>query len=144
MAKTKKDLVDKLVNSGLIDESQITRFEALQVADLETVSSLLDKNEELSTNFGEANDTIEGLEKQVSDLKLVNEKLNKGKSIEVKEVEQEPGLEFEFRKDKYKFNDDAPKLILFGGVARTQEELSKDEDALVWLISEDSSLIKKI
>lgn len=61
-----------------------------------------------------------------------------------KVVEQEPGLEFEFRKEKYKFTDDAPKNIRFGGLAYTQKEIAEEDDILVELIGGDSSLIEKL
>ena len=51
------------------------------------------------------------------------------------------GLEFVFRDKHYKFQDDAPKSILFSGEVLTQEEITKDEEILVQLIGGKSPLI---
>lgn len=51
---------------------------------------------------------------------------------------------FVFREKRYKFADDAPEIILFGGENLTQEEIIKNEDVLVRLIGGNSHLIERI
>lgn len=76
------------------------------------------------------------------------------KEIELKEREDKlldnpetakvlPGLSFKIDGEKFKFKDDAPKQILFGGKSRSQSELIKDENALIQLVS-NVALIEKI
>ena len=59
------------------------------------------------------------------------------------EIPQE-GVEFEFREVHYKFADDAPKMLLIGSEALTQEQIAKDEDLLLQLIGGRSPLIVKL
>lgn len=89
----------------------------------------------------------QGLEKREAALLVKEQKLNERIAllpVEAKEIIVEPGLEFEFRNERYKFSDDAPKQILFSGLKYSQEELAKEEDALVQLIGGESVLIEKI
>lgn len=51
---------------------------------------------------------------------------------------------FEFRGEKYQFAADAPSHILFDGRSFSQEDIIKEEDALVILIGGNSSLIEKV
>ena len=55
-----------------------------------------------------------------------------------------PGEKFTFNGEKYQFTDEAPKFIRIDGVARSQKEIIKDEDALLQLVAGNSSLIQKI
>ena len=59
------------------------------------------------------------------------------------EIPQE-GVEFEFREVHYKFANDAPKILLIGSEALTQEQIAKDEDLLLQLIGGRSPLIVKL
>lgn len=76
----------------------------------------------------------EATEKELEQLK---------EELHTKSEDIEPGLEFELDGEKFKFLDTAPKTILFGGKARTQKQLIKDENALTQLVS-NISLIEKI
>lgn len=78
-------------------------------------------------------------EAKEKELEQLEEKLlSKSEAEEI-----EPGLDFELDGEKFKFLDTAPKTILFGGKARTQKQLIKDENALMQLVS-NISLIEKI
>lgn len=58
--------------------------------------------------------------------------------------EPEPGLEFEFENEKYKFSDSAPKLISISGKGYTQQEIADNAEIALQLIGGNSSLIKKL
>ncbi|XKX06704.1 hypothetical protein R8G61_05125 [Tenacibaculum maritimum] len=64
--------------------------------------------------------------------------------VDAQEVKVNQVVEFKFRGDNYKFTDDAPKKIRFGGVAYSQKEVVKDEDILTQLVGGNSSLIQKL
>lgn len=80
-------------------------------------------------------ETNESLEKREAALE---EKAGK------KTGESEPGLEFEFEEEPYKFTDSAPKLIKVNGKAYTQKKIAEDYDLALQLIGGKSSLIIKI
>ena len=63
---------------------------------------------------------------------------------ESQEETPQEGVEFEFREVHYKFADDAPKMLLIGSEALTQEQIAKDEDLLLQLIGGRSPLIVKL
>lgn len=60
-----------------------------------------------------------------------------------KSSKPEPGLEFEFENENYKFLDSAPKKINVDGKGYSQQEISEDEDLLTALIGGNSGLIVK-
>lgn len=82
------------------------------------------------------------LDQKEADLKELEETLmSVDSSSEV--AEPEPGLEFSYEKEKFKFRDDAPKRIFFGNGKRlTQEEIVKDKEALASIIH--GSLIQRL
>lgn len=80
-------------------------------------------------------ETNESLKKREADLE---EKTGK------KSGESEPGLEFEFEDEPYKFTDSAPKVIKVNGKAYTQKQIAEDDDLALQLIGGKSSLIIKI
>ena len=62
---------------------------------------------------------------------------------ETEAEEPEPGLEFTYDKENFKFTDEAPKRILLAnGKKMTQKEIVKDKEALASIIN--GSLIKRI
>ena len=63
-----------------------------------------------------------------------------------KPTEEAPhkGHEFTFRNVRYKFTDDAPKVLLIGGESLSQEEIANDEELLLQLIGGHSPLISKL
>lgn len=66
--------------------------------------------------------------------------------VEVEETTSTDSKEeigFVFREKRYKFADDAPEIIFFGGENLTQEEIIKNEDVLVHLIGGNSHLIER-
>ncbi|WP_278380972.1 hypothetical protein [Chryseobacterium arthrosphaerae] len=61
-----------------------------------------------------------------------------------KSGESEPGLEFEFEEEPYRFTDSAPKLITVNGKAYSQKQIAENYDLALQLIGGKSSLIIKI
>ena len=94
--------------------------------------SLAQKQTAFDTYVDETN---ESLKKREADL---DEKAGK------KSGESEPGLEFEFEEELYKFTDSAPKLIKVNGKAYSQKQIAEDYDLALQLIGGKSSLIIKI
>ncbi len=76
---------------------------------------------------------------------LVKEKEHLIANAEKKSVKKAPrkGLEFSFRDEEYHFVDGAPESFRFEGKIWSQEEIIKDEEALILLIGGKSSLIEK-
>jgi len=74
------------------------------------------------------------LEKKKSDLDELEQTLLNTEGDENVLDEPEPGLEFKFEKDKFKFKDSAPKNLRIGGKTLSQEEIVKDKDLLQIII----------
>lgn len=136
MAKlTKAELIEKLYQVGFLNNSNKKRFEGLTVADLENILSAHELNQQLEAALGESE----------AELAAAKSNLTAPGATKAKKIEpQKPGLTFTFRGQKFKFTDHAPKTLRWHGVAKTQEQLAKDEDALLQLVGLKSSLIIKI
>lgn len=132
----KQEKLDKLVADGLISEEQKERFGQLHSGDLDVILCLVDDYEVKEKGYQEEitalKNNIEILDSLISD------------DSEKKPAELQPGHEFTFRGENYKFTDRAPKKIRFAGQGLTQEAIAKDEEVLAELIGGNSSLIKKI
>ncbi len=118
-------------------DSDIKEFEDFQ----EGVHELSEKTNSDIQKLAEEREHFEA-EKAAFE-KEKEEALNNVKSSEPVEESQQ-GLAFSFENEDYKFSDDTPENILFNGKAFTQEELSRDEEALLQLIGGNSGLIIKI
>jgi hypothetical protein len=118
--------------SGSVDKGSEINIEQ-RLSDLENREKLVSERES-AVEIREQN--AEAKEKEL-------EQLEESLLTESTAEENEPGLEFELDEEKFKFLDSAPKVILFGGKARTQKQLIKDENALTQLVS-NISLIEKI
>ncbi|GIM62003.1 hypothetical protein CAPN008_20530 [Capnocytophaga canis] len=134
-------------NTENIVAEQETTFtiEALQAKENELnerEATLLAREKEIQQEQEELQKKEAELQEKEAELTQREKALNIPQEVE--KTEPQKGLEFSFRENKYKFTDDAPKIILFEGEARSQESLSKDEDALIALIGGNSSLIEKI
>ena len=84
------------------------------------------------------------LDERESQLDEREEALTAQVTEESQEKTPQEGVEFEFREVHYKFADDAPKMLLIGSEALTQEQIAKDEDLLLQLIGGRSPLIVKL
>lgn len=129
--------------SGLTEEQLIAKETELNAKEVELTS----KEELLAAKESELDEKEVELTTKESDLNTKEVELTEREANLSEETEEEtivPGFEFKFRDEDYKFTDTAPKKILFSGVTYTQEELAKDEDAIVQLIGGNSSLIEKI
>lgn len=113
----------------------------------ETVTLTTEALQQKETELNAREEALQQKEAELSEreIKVLECEAELVRSENATEVVKEPqkGLEFEFREAQYKFADDAPKSILFQGEVRTQEDLAKDEDALVILIGGHSPLIKR-
>ena len=131
---------------NIVAEQETTlTIEALQAKETqlnERYEALLARENELKKEKEELQKKEAELQEKEAELTQREKALNIPQEVE--KTEPQKGLEFSFRENKYKFTDDAPKIILFEGEARSQESLSKDEDALVALIGGNSSLIEKL
>ncbi|ANF51739.1 hypothetical protein A0O34_15040 [Chryseobacterium glaciei] len=95
-------------------------------------ASLAEKQTAFDTYVDETNESLEKREA------ALEEKTGK------KSGESEPGLEFEFEEEPYKFTDSAPKLITVNGKAYSQKQIVENYDLALQLIGGKSSLIIKI
>lgn len=69
----------------------------------------------------------------------------KEKSLKsTKQDEKVPGLSFELFGEKKKFKDSAPKLIRYDGQVMTQRDIIDDADALLDLVSSNSSYFQNL
>lgn len=100
------------------------------------------KTDELAERISQLDAREKLLEEKERRLSKLEKQLAE-KSPVVEEVIKPKGLSFTFREEKYKFSDDAPLKILFGGQVLTQKQLIEDEDALAILIGGNSNLIEK-
>ena len=147
---SKKDQLDKLVDNGFISDDQKEKFEKYTQEDL---NHLIEQSEVIKSLDAEKTEALQKIEEQSEVIDtLKKEKAEAVKKLEVfnTEVNAEsvgkkvtPGIEFNFRGEKYKFKDTTPKSIKYGGVALTQKELVKDEDAILHLLT-NSGLIEKL
>ena len=60
------------------------------------------------------------------------------------EEKKQPGREFEFEGESYKFKDSAPKKIRMDGKVFSQAEIIKDKSKLLQLVGGNSGLIQKV
>lgn len=110
-----------------------TKSDSDKISDLESREIAVAQREE-AVKLREDN-----ADEKEKELELLQEKL----LSDPKDEKLVPGLEFKIDGEKFKFLDDAPKEILFGGKSRTQKDLIKDQNALIQLAS-NYSLIEKI
>lgn len=111
---------------------------------------LLDKEEKLSEKeetLLEKEAELTQKETELNEKKAVLEAYEK--ALETEETSpsvlpKRQAVVFSFRGEKYQFADDAPSHILFEGRSFSQEDIIKEEDALVILIGGNSSLIEKV
>lgn len=74
------------------------------------------------------------LEKKKLDLDELEQTLLNTESEDNVVDEPEPGLEFKFEKNKFKFKDSAPKNLRISGKTLSQEEIVKDKELLQKII----------
>lgn len=120
------------------EETLKANEEALAKREQEVVT----KEEALAKREQELATKEEALAKREQEVATKEEGLAKGTTK--KTPKPQKGLDFTFRNEKYKFSDDAPVKIRFGGKVCTQKQLTEDEDALVELLGGNSSLIQKL
>lgn len=114
---------------------------------LEREQNLLGKEAELTQKeavLKEKEVTLDTFEKALEVQKALKAEETTLLSHAQKAPTKEKGLSFTFRGEKYQFADDAPSHILFDGRSFSQEDIIKEEDALVILIGGNSSLIEKV
>lgn len=124
------DVVENATSAPTEKAVEVQELEAANVAlqaEIETLRAEISKLEAKNTE----------LEAQIFEWQA----LENGETATISEPEK--SIEFDFRGEKYKFSDDAPKHILFGGETYTQDEVSQDEDILLHLIGGKSPLIVK-
>lgn len=105
----------------------------------EELAKVADQLEAKQTDLNEKEKSLNTKSKELD--KRENELAKKEASP--KTIKPVPGLEFEFENEKYKFSDDAPKLISIQGKGYTQKEISENEELAMALIGGNSGLIYK-
>ncbi|MFK8302673.1 hypothetical protein ACI75Y_07150 [Capnocytophaga stomatis] len=136
---------EKNTENAVVEPQTTLTIEALQAKENELderYAALLAREKEVQQEQEELQKKQAELQEKEVELTQREKALNIPQEVEKNEPQK--GLEFSFRENKYKFTDDAPKIILFEGEARSQESLSQDEDALVTLIGGNSSLIERL
>lgn len=120
-------------------ESNDTQEQALN----EREAALNEREEALNRRELALNEVEKHLNAREQQLDQYEEQL---KGTPEKPAEEAPhkGHEFTFRNMRYKFTDDAPKVLLIGGESLSQEEIANDEDLLLQLIGGHSPLISKL
>lgn len=125
------------------DKDTKVPFAELSAEELEKVAAELQEKE---TDLAEKEDALLSKEIELNEkaakLKKKERELAK-KSATPEESKPEPGLEFEFEGENYKFLDSAPKVISINGKGYTQKEISESEDLALELIGGNSGLIIK-
>ena len=120
-------------------ESNDTQAQALN----EREAALNEREEALNRREHALNEVEKHLNAREQQLDQYEEQL-KGSHEKPTEEAPHKGHEFTFRDVNYKFTDDAPKVLLIGGDALSQEEITNDEELLVQLIGGHSPLISKL
>ena len=120
-------------------ESNDTQVQALN----EREKALNEREEALNRREHALNEVEKHLNAREKQLDQYEEQL---KGTPEKPTEEAPrkGHEFTFRNVRYKFTDDAPKVLLIGGESLSQEEIANDEELLLQLIGGHSPLINKL
>lgn len=120
-------------------ESNDTQVQALN----EREAALNEREEALNRREHALNEVEKHLNAREQQLDQYEEQL---KGTPEKPTEEAPrkGHEFTFRNVRYKFTDDAPKVLLIGGESLSQEEIANDEELLLQLIGGHSPLINKL
>lgn len=120
-------------------ESNDTQVQALN----EREKALNEREEALNRRELALNEVEKHLNAREQQLDQYEEQL---KGTPEKPTEEAPrkGHEFTFRNVRYKFTDDAPKVLLIGGESLSQEEIANDEELLLQLIGGHSPLISKL
>ncbi len=122
---------NKTKTSEVNNTSEVSKEETLKANE----KALAKREQEVATKE-------KALAKREQEVATKEEALAKGTTK--KTPKPQKGLDFTFRNEKYKFSDDAPVKIRFGGKVYTQKQLTEDEDALVELLGGNSSLIQKL
>lgn len=130
MAKEKETPIMANDNSPNIDNEREQALDAREEFLNEYESRLTERELRLTERESQLDEREEALTAQVTE--------------ESQEETPQEGVKFEFREVHYKFADDAPKVLLIGGEALTQEQITKDEDLLLQLIGGRSPLIVKL
>ena len=120
-------------------ESNDTQVQALN----EREAALNEREEALNRREHALNEVEKHLNAREQQLDQYEAQL---KGTPEKPTEEAPrkGHEFTFRNVRYKFTDDAPKVLLIGGESLSQEEIANDEELLLQLIGGHSPLISKL
>lgn len=120
-------------------ESNDTQVQVLN----EREAALNEREEALNRREHALNEVEKHLNAREQQLDQYEEQL---KGTPEKPTEEAPrkGHEFTFRNVRYKFTDDAPKVLLIGGESLSQEEIANDEELLLQLIGGHSPLISKL
>ena len=119
-------------------ESNDTQVQALN----EREAALNEREEALNRREHALNE----VEKHLNAREQLDQYEEQLKGTPEKPTEEAPrkGHEFTFRNVRYKFTDDAPKVLLIGGESLSQEEIANDEELLLQLIGGHSPLINKL
>ena len=142
MAKEKEIPVGANGNSP--EDTQVEMFNEREQV-LNEREQVLNEREQVLNEREQMIDEIEqSLQKREAELALREKALNAQTTEEPQEEALQKGVEFDFRNENYKFADDAPQVLLIGGEALTQEQITKDEDLLLQLIGGRSPLIVKL
>lgn len=120
-------------------ESNDTQVQALN----EREAALNEREEALNRREHALNEVEKHLNAREQQLDQYEEQL-KGTPEKLTEEAPHRGHEFTFRNVRYKFTDDAPKVLRIGGEALSQEEIANDEELLLQLIGGHSPLISKL
>ena len=120
-------------------ESNDTQVQALN----EREAALNEREEALNRREHALNEVEKHLNAREQQLDQYEEQL-KGTPEEPTEEAPHKGHEFTFRNMRYKFTDDAPKVLLIGGEFLSQEQIANDEELLLQLIGGHSPLINKL
>lgn len=120
-------------------ESDYTQAQALN----EREAALNEREEALNRREHALNEVEKHLNAREQQLDQYEEQL-KGTLEEPTAEAPHKGHEFTFRNVRYKFTDDAPKVLLIGGESLSQEEIANDEELLLQLIGGHSPLISKL
>nr|DAF51760.1 MAG TPA: hypothetical protein [Siphoviridae sp. ctJYR23] len=120
-------------------ESNDTQVQALN----EREAALNEREEALNRRELALNEVEKHLNAREQQLDQYEEQL-KGTPEEPTAEAPHKGHEFTFRNVRYKFTDDAPKVLRIGGESLSQEEIANDEELLLQLIGGHSPLISKL
>ena len=120
-------------------ESNDTQVQALN----EREAALNEREEALNRREHALNEVEKHLNAREQQLDQYEAQL-KGSPEKPTEEAPRKGHEFTFRNVRYKFTDDAPKVLLIGGESLSQEEIANDEELLLQLIGGHSPLINKL